>query len=1347
MANIINGSAGADTLNGLSGDNTISGGLGADKLNGGAGIDSLNGGAGSDTVSGNSGDDLLIYKAAENVGASDVYDGGSGSGDVLRIDLTMSEWLKPAFQTDLANYLSFLNLNTHWKTLEASNAVFNFTSFGLSVSKIEYVEIYVDGVKLTPENNNVIVAGDTMSATEDAAGTSGNLLANDSILDQVLTFTNTNPSHGTVAFATDFSAVNNPKAFATYTADATYWNVLAVGESGTDSFTYTVTDADGQTATSTVTVTVAGVNDAVAITSGAQAGSVVEDPDQTPAPGDSLTATGTITFTDPDLTDVHTRSITTSPANPLGTLTLDAVSEAANTATGSVGWTYTLDNAAAQKLGAGVEVVETYVVTIADAHGSSVTQDVKITITGTNDAPVITPVVVADTLGETNAGLATDGSVTVADVDVGDVVALSIDSVSVGGTGSTPLANGVLKAMMTVDPDGAWHFNSGSEAFDNLPAGKTLVLSYVIKADDGHTGTDTETVTVTITGANDAAVIGTPLSADVTEDLNVNGGGQLTATGTLSISDLDDGEASFQTTVTPAAGALGSLTLAADGGYTYAVANADVQFLGAGDTQVDKFTVAALDGTTKEASFTITGVNDAAVIGDPTVDDVTEDLNVVGGNLTAVGTISIGDDDAGEATFNTTVTPDAGVLGSLTLAADGSYTYSVANTAVQYLGAGDTRDETFTVTSVDGTSKAVTFTIHGVNDAAVIGEPTVDDVTEDLNVVGGNLTAVGTISIGDDDAGEATFNTTVTPDAGVLGSLTLAADGSYTYSVANTAVQYLGAGDTKDETFTVTSVDGTSKAVTFTIHGVNDAAVIGDPTVDDVTEDLNVVGGNLTAVGTISIGDDDAGEATFNTTVTPALGNLGSLTLAADGSYTYAVGNSLTQSLGQGATKVDTFTVTSTDGTTKEVSFTIHGVNDAPVFTTGGTGTVAENSPISTVVYDANVTDVDGAPATFTLTGTDAGKFDIDGSTGEVTFKVSPDYEAPTDNGGNNVYDITVNAFDGTDTTAQAVAITVTNVNETPTITSNGGGATATVSVLENTPAVTTVVAIDSDAGTTFTYSLVGGDDQAKFTINASGQLSFLTPPDFEAPTDTAPTNSYQVTVRVSDGTLFDDQAITVNVTNVNEADPNDFDGFSGGSTGAGTSGADTLRGTSGNDSISAGNGTDLVYGLAGNDTIAGGGAADMIYGGSGNDSILAGPDTDWIYGGSGNDTIQGDNGTDFIAGGYGADLLSGNQIVTDTFVYFSLDDSTLVAFDTVTDFGSGSDKIDLSGIDADATTLGNQDFNDTIYTDGLVHGAGTLYFNPTTAILLGDVDGDGVADLKIQLQAGASLMSADIIG
>src|SRR4051812_4337523 len=154
------------------------------------------------------------------------------------------------------------------------------------------------------------------------------------------------------------------------------------------------------------------------------------------------------------------------------------------------------------------------------------------------------------------------------------------------------------------------------------------------------------------------------------------------------------------------------------------------------------------------------------------------------------------------------------------------------------------------------------------------------------------------------------------------------------------------------DTTTGTAVDGTTKQISFTIHGTNDATVIGDPAVHDVTEDTNVVNGNLTASGTLSISDADQNQASFQTGVTGAQGNLGSLTLQTNGSYTYTVANSAVQFLGVNDTKVDTFTVTAFDGTTKQISFTIHGTNDATVITSGAAAVAVSEEGLPNGVPD-----------------------------------------------------------------------------------------------------------------------------------------------------------------------------------------------------------------------------------------------------------------------------------------------------------------------------------------------------------------------------------------------------------
>lgn len=214
---------------------------------------------------------------------------------------------------------------------------------------------------------------------------------------------------------------------------------------------------------------------------------------------------------------------------------------------------------------------------------------------------------------------------------------------------------------------------------------------------------------------------------------------------------------------------------------------------------------------------------------------------------------------------------------------------------------------------------------------------------------------------------------------------------------------------------------------------------------------------------------------------------------------------------------------------------------DPPTITSNGGGVTATISRAENGVSVTTVTATDPDPGTvltYSISGgADQAKFTINATTGVLAFLSAPNFEAPTDVGANNVYDVIVRASDGTIFDEQALAVSVTNVNEAPAITSNGGGATAAISRAENLTAVTTVAASDPDAGTVLTYSIVGGADQAKFTINATtGALAFVTAPNFEVRGDVGANNVYDVIVRASDGALFDDQAIAVTITNANEA-------------------------------------------------------------------------------------------------------------------------------------------------------------------------------------------------------------------
>ena len=157
-------------------------------------------------------------------------------------------------------------------------------------------------------------------------------------------------------------------------------------------------------------------------------------------------------FTDVDLIDSHTATFAADPATRprLGTFGLDAaVTEAANAADGTVGWSYALTNAATQYLAAGQTCTENYVVTVDDGHGGTAQQTVTVTITGTNDDPTITSAAQAGTVTEdatttpsTTDSLSAAGTVAFTDVDLVDTHTATFaadpsNTTSLGTFGST----------------------------------------------------------------------------------------------------------------------------------------------------------------------------------------------------------------------------------------------------------------------------------------------------------------------------------------------------------------------------------------------------------------------------------------------------------------------------------------------------------------------------------------------------------------------------------------------------------------------------------------------------------------------------------------------------------------------------------------------------------------------------------------------------------------------------------------------------------------------------------------------------------------------------------------------
>jgi len=149
---------------------------------------------------------------------------------------------------------------------------------------------------------------------------------------------------------------------------------------------------------------------------------------------------------------------------------------------------------------------------------------------------------------------------------------------------------------------------------------------------------------------------------------------------------------------------------------------------------------------------------------------------------------------------------------------------------------------------------------------------------------------------------------------------------------------------------------------------------------------------------------------------------------------------------------------------------------------------------------------------------------------GDLTFKISPDYESPDDANNNNEYKVRVAAKRGSYNESIDITVNVTDQDEPPVV----SGST-TINFLENsTAAVATYTATDPEGGTTFTWSL-SGDDSEDFTISPAGVLRFSSAPDYESPADANTNNVYRVTVRASDGSETGTLGATVTVTNENE--------------------------------------------------------------------------------------------------------------------------------------------------------------------------------------------------------------------
>ncbi|MFY3181329.1 retention module-containing protein, partial [Achromobacter xylosoxidans] len=440
----------------------------------------------------------------------------------------------------------------------------------------------------------------------------------------------------------------------------------------------------------------------------------------------------------------------------------------------------------------------------------------------------------------------------------------------------------------------------------------------------------------------------------------------------------------------------GTFIVQPDGSYEFVPGNS-FQHLPEGQTTTTTISYVVTDpsGATSTATVevTVVGVNDPAQI---TASKPGDDAGTVKEDevSTANGKLNVIDADDGQSFF-VAVADRAGVYGTFSIDANGNWVYNLnqADPRVQALAVGEKLTETFTVTTADGTTSTITVTIDGTNDKPELSGKTDGAVTED-----GTTTATGKLDVTDVDASDTHTWTVSNNGDGQYGKFTVDQNGNWKYELDNTSdkVQALKDGEKVTDTITVTVDDGhggtATKTITVDITGTNDTAVISPSKPGDdqgnVQED-----GNLVTGGKLDVTDKDAGEATFNPQ-TDAKGEHGKFSIDVNGNWKYELDNNdpKVQALAVGEKLVETFTVTTADGTTSTITVTIDGTNDKPELSGKTDGAVTEDGT-TTATGKLDVTDVD-ASDTHTWTVSNNG----DGQYGKFTVDQNGNWKYELDN-------------------------------------------------------------------------------------------------------------------------------------------------------------------------------------------------------------------------------------------------------------------------------------------------------------------------------------------------------------
>jgi len=537
---------------------------------------------------------------------------------------------------------------------------------------------------------------------------------------------------------------------------------------------------------------------------------------------------------------------------------------------------------------------------------------------------------------------------------------------------------------------------------------------------------------------------------------------------------------------------------------------------------------------------------------------------------------------------------DGPAHGSVTLAGDGSFTYTPAP---DFNGS-----DSFTYKASDGQLDSnvatVTITVNPVNDAPVAGDDAA--VTDEDAVATGNV-------LGNDSDVDGDPLAAVLVDGPAHGSVTLAGDGSFTYTPAP---DFNGS-----DSFTYKASDGQADSnvatVTITVNPVNDTPV-AEPQAATTDEDQAVV---------ISLTGRDietpAGELAFTITRQP---EHGTVILSGNQARYEPAGN-------YNGSDSFAFTVTDTGDPAgvgsspaltsepAEVSITVNPVNDLPVADAGGPYTMNEGDSLTLDASGSSDPDGDALAFSWDING--------DGVFGDATGAWSDLVNLGISDDG--TFTVALRVGDGKGGTAESTA-SLTVINTAPTAHITGATGVAN-QMLTFTFAATDPSPADEAAG--FTYDIDWGDGSRQTIDPSPGNGAGVSVKHKYTKTGTY---SVQVIATDKDGA-------TSQVTGQTDVSNVLFD--NGTLTVGGTVGADTIQVVHGSLTVTI-NGVQVAYFADESESMV---QCVLVFGGAGDDVILVDSSITAaveIDGGEGNDTLQGGGGSNVLDGGAGDDVLVG---------------------------------------------------------------------------------------------------------